>query len=180
MEYLEGYRNIFGVRVTGLYDNSSLVKTQYLAPNSIAPYPLDYVIGRDGRVELWETEYDIREVVGRIEKLLAEENVVDVAVTPGTTGVYPGGQLPYTVSVTNNTAQIQSFQAWGEEIRPDSTRVQLWGPFPVQLSAGQTLSVNLSESISLSATPGSHSLKVKIGQSHPDAFDVDDFDFVVY
>jgi len=179
-EYLEGYRNIYGVRVTGLIDNFSQVRSTYFAPNPEAPYPLDYIVGRDGRVRLWETEYKIREVVDTVKELLAEENVANVTATSSTEEISRGLQLPYKVSVTNNSPQIQSFEAWGEEIQPDSSRVRLWGPFPVQLNPGQTVTVNLSELIPQTATLGNHSLKVKIGYAYPDSFfDVDGFDFIV-
>lgn len=158
---------------------NSRVKSQYLAPNPEAPYPLDFIIDKEGRVGYWETAFDVQDVIGVIEELLAYKPPVTVDTVPDGTNIHPGGVIGYGVTVTNNTAQDRTFQAWAEEIQPDSLRLQLWGPIQVFLKAGDTKNVHLYESLPGTSPPGSYSLKVKVGASQQEAWDVASVDFTV-
>ena len=168
-----------GVRWTGVLDTNGRVKSLYLAPNPEAPYPLDFIIDKEGRVRYWETAYDVQDLLVTIEELLAWKPTVTVDAIPDTTNVHPGGVLGYAVKVTNNTAKDQVFQAWAEEIQPDSLRLQLWGPIQVFLKDGDTKNVHLYESLPGAIPLGSYSLKVKVGPSQQEAWDVGSVDFMV-
>lgn len=68
---LTGLRDIYGMRHTGLIDNS-YVYSLYRTPNPTAPYPQDYIIDKQGRIAFWEKEFEPWECIRKIKELLDE------------------------------------------------------------------------------------------------------------
>ncbi len=61
----------------------------------------------------------------------------------------------------------------------DSTRAALRGPIPVDLGAGGTITVPLSETIPLGWPLGSTSFKIAVGPPQQDPWYVDGFGFQI-
>ncbi|MHC4944235.1 MAG: hypothetical protein ACYTG7_14570 [Planctomycetota bacterium] len=68
---LTGLREIYGMRHTGLIDTVGLFQ-EYRVPNPTAPYPQDYIIGKQGKIRFWEKEFDPEHSIKVIEELLKE------------------------------------------------------------------------------------------------------------
>lgn len=65
------FRDVFGMRFTGLIDPSSNVYRAWRVPNPTAPYPQDYIIDQEGVVRYWSDQFDPRAVIATIDRLLA-------------------------------------------------------------------------------------------------------------
>ena len=68
---LSEFRDVFGMRYVGLIDSGSAVYTTYRVPNPTAPYPQDYIIDQAGVVRYWSDQFDPKEVIATIDRLLA-------------------------------------------------------------------------------------------------------------
>lgn len=100
-------------------------------------------------------------------------------VEPGDTSVLPGETLPYTITLTNNTPDQQSFLIWAEAIKSDAARVTVVSPAPVDLDPGEQATFPRSITVPMSWTAGSYSLKVSIGPVQTDVWETDGFGFQV-
>jgi len=172
-------KDIYGARYTGLIDTGGSIYHTYRIPNPEAPYPQDYIIDKNGKVRFWEGEYDPKECIKVIEDCLRYKPSVTVEIDPDSTMVHPGGSLGYTLTLKNNTDQLINFEVTCDQIGPSSSRQTLWGPLSHQLSAGDTLSLHLFESIPSGASLGNYSLKLKSGLAQ-DIWSVDGFNYIVY
>ncbi len=180
MNDLEGLRDVYRVRATGLHDPYPSNYQVYRVPDPEAPYPQDYIIDKQGIVRFWEGEYDARICIDVIEELLEYQPPVTVDVEPDSTQVQPGGSLGYQLTLKNTTASGQDIEVSIVIINPDSTRDTVTGPQQVHLNAGKEISAHLSTDISGSAPLGSYSLKVLIGSLQSEVWSVDGFGFQVY
>jgi hypothetical protein len=107
---------------------------------------------------------------------------VFVTLTPDATIVERGGTLGYTVEVTNNTAEGQTFQYWSD--------VYLWtgepykknpvfGPKTVTIGAYKTKSGHVSHKVPNKAPLRTYTLCGRIGWHPDDVWDEDCFEFTV-
>jgi len=104
---------------------------------------------------------------------------VTVDVVPDATQVYPGGTLGYTVTLANTTAQSRSFFGSITAVMPDAARIRVRGPLPVTLGAGAVRTVHLSEFVPGATPLGKYSLKVSVGTTAENVWDVGGFGFEV-
>lgn len=102
-----------------------------------------------------------------------------MAVVPDAVHVNPGGRLGYTVTLLNNTGQSQSFYGIVTAVLPDAARLTVRGPVPVTLNAGASKTVRLSEQVPGFAPLGAYSLKVSVGTTPENIWDVGGFGFEV-
>jgi hypothetical protein len=68
---LSEFRDVFGMRYVGLVDSGSSVYNEYRVPNPTAPYPQDYIIDQQGVIRYWSDQFDPKEVIATIDRLLA-------------------------------------------------------------------------------------------------------------
>ena len=68
---LSEFRDVFGMRYVGPVDSGSAVYTTHHVPNPTAPYPQDYIIDQQGVVRYWSDQFDPKEVIATIDRLLA-------------------------------------------------------------------------------------------------------------
>lgn len=68
---LSEFRDVFGMRYVGLVDSASSVYNDYRVPNPTAPYPQDYIIDQQGVIRYWSDQFDPKEVIATIDRLLA-------------------------------------------------------------------------------------------------------------
>jgi len=59
------------MRYVGLVDSGSVVYQDYRLPNPTAPYPQDYIIDQQGVVRYWSDQFDPKEVIATIDRLLS-------------------------------------------------------------------------------------------------------------
>ena len=71
------FETAFGQRFVSLIDFGSTTYGVYQAPFRVAPYPLVYVLDRDGIVRYWDTEYDPAAIVAAIDGLLDAVDVIE-------------------------------------------------------------------------------------------------------
>ncbi len=176
---LELLREIYRVRAIGLHDPYPNQYAVYRVPHPEAPYPQDYVIDKQGRVRFWEREFDIKKCLEVIDELAAYEPPVTAAIESGTTSVSPGDPLGYVVTLVNTTDQFLNFEVSIVAVLSDATRVTMRGPLSVDLDAGETMTVPLSETIPLGWPLGSTSLKVVAGPPQDDPWYVDRIGFQI-
>jgi hypothetical protein len=107
---------------------------------------------------------------------------VTISLTPDATAVERGGTLGYTVEVSNNTDEDQTFEYWSD--------VYLWtgepyknnpvfGPKQVTLKASKTKSGRLSHKVPNSAPLKAYTLCGRIGWHPDDVWDEDCFELEV-
>lgn len=69
---IEHFVEIFQISFPVLIDDAG-VGFQYQQSGAVSPFPLDYVIDREGNVAYWATEYDPDAMTATIDALLASE-----------------------------------------------------------------------------------------------------------
>jgi len=107
---------------------------------------------------------------------------VTVTLVPDSTSVSLGGTLGDTVKLTNNTFFSQAFQYWTYMTLPNGSWYpvtgELFGPYTVTLSAGQTGSAYLTYGIPAIAPLGTYTYYGNVGP-YPVVWDSDSFTFTV-
>ena len=107
---------------------------------------------------------------------------VTVTVDPDTTIIPQGGQLGYTVYVTNNTSSAVTFQLWTELFLPNGRPYNgnpLVGPVQVTLQPGVSRNRHFNFNIPLIAPLGIYTLYGRIGSYPNSVWDEDFFYFTV-
>lgn len=94
MSMLEEFRDIYGMRFTGLEDPASQLYNDYSYPNPEAPYPRDIVIDGDGIVRYWSTEYDPQKIIETIRNLLNDTTSADEWDRWSSTTIYVEPAVP--------------------------------------------------------------------------------------
>ncbi len=101
---IELFAGSFGIEFP-LLRNAEFVQRDYLQPGNGTPYPLDYIIDRQGRVAYFATDYDPDAMVAVIDKVLGltpSAHVYPEALEFG--AVPPGGNLSMLLSIQNQGA----------------------------------------------------------------------------
>jgi hypothetical protein len=102
---------------------------------------------------------------------------VSIAMEPDTNQVPPGGTLGYTVVLTNNTDQMQTFRAGSILYLPDGSKKVYIYPKPVSLRPGEVRTVH--PSLTAPDIVGEYRYVIQIGTSPRDIWDVESFRFYV-
>ncbi len=53
------------------------MRTLYSQPGGLSPFPLDYIIDQQGRIDYINTEYDPDAMTAKIDELLVAESAVE-------------------------------------------------------------------------------------------------------
>jgi len=176
---LVSLREIYRVRAIGLADPYPNQYGIYRVPHPEAPYPQDTIVDKQGRIRYWEKEFDLKKCLEIMDEAAAHTPPVTAAIVPDTTSVSPGQPLGYSVTLVNHTAEAQSFDASIVAVLSDSIRVVMRGPIPVDLGAGGTITVPLTDTIPTGWPLGSTSFKVVVGPTVEDPWYVDGFGFQI-
>lgn len=90
-----------GITFPVLHDNAS-VYGSYNIPGSQSPYPRDYIIDKNGIIQMAKTEYDPGTMINIIESLLVGQVNTDdeSSVIPAGIEVYPSYPNPFNSAVT--------------------------------------------------------------------------------
>lgn len=108
--------------------------------------------------------------------------VGDVAIAPDTTVVPRGGTLRFTVSLANNTDELQSFYGMTEVFLPNGQPYAgnpLLGPVPVTLQPLEVRSLHFSHTVPAGAPLGTYRYRVRIGTLPSNLIDSEEFTFTV-
>ncbi len=99
-----------------------------------------------------------------LEQVLLEDVAVTATVTEPVVLPPAGGTFDFTVTLTNNTAQPQTFVAWSEATGPVN-RSPLLGPFTVTLPPGGTRTQTLTQNVPGVAPGGTYTYTVNVGDT---------------
>jgi hypothetical protein len=108
---------------------------------------------------------------------------VTVQMVPDTSPIVipqAGGSFGYTATVTNNTASQQTIRGWIEVTLPNGNPFggnPVLGPLTLTLSAGQTFTKHMTQSVPGTAPAGTYVYEAAIGQPYPVQLDRDGFEF---
>jgi hypothetical protein len=104
---------------------------------------------------------------------------VTIELEPDATVVPRGGVLGYTATLTNHTAQTQSFYARTSVKLPNGNTMPLQGPVPVTLDPAEVKVVPVSHNVPQMAPLGEYLYKAQIGTPPNNLIDQDSFAFTV-
>ncbi|MFH1861381.1 MAG: plastocyanin/azurin family copper-binding protein [bacterium] len=109
--------------------------------------------------------------------MVAEVHVRDSAqldflfsITPSVTPVVippTGGSIDFTITVTNQTPNLQTFDYWTKIYLPNNSRIKLIGPVNYQIAGNRTASKGLNQFIPGGAPAGTYRYVTFIG-TYPD------------
>ncbi len=176
---LVSLREIYRVRAVGLVDAYPNQYGVYRVPNPEAPYPQDWIIDKQGLIQYWEKEFDLKKCLDVIDELSAYTPPVTASIVPDTTSVGPGEPLGYSVTLVNHADETQSFFASIVAVLSDSVRETVRGPLTVDLDADGSITVPLVDTIPTGWPLGSTSFKIVVGPIPDDPWYVDGFGFQI-
>jgi hypothetical protein len=105
-----------------------------------------------------------------------------VSVSPDDTTLSQGGELGYSVTVTNNTGLTGCFRYWTNVTLPDGSRYppagELFGPYSVCLDPYDSRTAHLTHAIPLTAPVGTYTYNAFVGP-YTEIWDEGNFDFTV-
>ncbi|KPJ52228.1 hypothetical protein AMJ39_08360 [candidate division TA06 bacterium DG_24] len=105
---------------------------------------------------------------------------VSLQLAPGTSSVPQGGTFEIEVTATNNTGEVQVFDAWADVVLPNSNPYgPVAGPRTVTLGPNQTRVRTVTQRIPSTAPLGAYTYCGKIGTYPDDVMDQDCFDIEV-